>query len=224
MKKYKKLSGKKEATQREVLNKEICENLNKLSQTFHKQAKKHGYTPEATKSMSAYINEVNRIISDDSKGILQDISSLYKPYVSHKDFMKLKSHIHTVTKSLDNSINKETIQYFDKLRDLKLGSAPTDVLSIIGAVGAVGWFLGKSKDKDERISASLKYGIPAVGAIATSLYSTARLVSGGKAMALGLLSGWVMNKAGVVVDDMRKKYSIGVSVQKQNLKPQSDKV
>ena len=97
---------------------------------------------------------------------------------------------------------------------MKLGSAPTDVLSILATVGTVGWFLGKSKDKDERISAGLKYGIPAIGAIATSLYCTARLISGGKAMAFGLLSGWIMNKMGVIVDDTRKKFDVGISITK----------
>ena len=87
--------------------------------------------------------------------------------------------------------------------------------------------MGKSKDKDERISASLKYGIPAVGAIATSLYSTAKLVSGGKSLALGLISGWVMNIIGNYVDKTRKNYSLNVSLQninKVSTKPQPDKV
>ena len=85
--------------------------------------------------------------------------------------------------------------------------------------------MNKAETTDDKYSVSLKYGIPAIGAIATSLYCTARLVSGGKAMLLGLLSGWVMNKAGVVVDDARKKYTLDVSFHNREiLKPQPDKV
>ena len=72
------------------------------------------------------------------------------------------------------------------------------------------------------ISASLKYGIPAVGAIATSLYCSAKLISGGKALLFGLLSGWVINKIGVFADEVRKQYAVNVSF--QNKKAQSDKV
>ena len=98
--------------------------------------------------------------------------------------MKLKSHVNSAVKSLDKSIDIETVQYFDKARDLKLGSAPTDVLSIIFTAGAVGYYLNKAESKDDKYSVSLKYGIPAIGAIATSLYSTARLVAGGKRLYL----------------------------------------
>ena len=137
----------------------------------------------------------------------------------------MKAKVNAAAKSLDKSIDTEIVQYFDKSRDLKLGSAPTDVLSILGTVGAIGWFLGKADNKDDKISASLKYGIPALGAIATSLYCTARLISGGKSMAFGLISGWLMNKAGEAVDNTRKKYSLDISLKNKTiLKPQSDKV
>ena len=108
-------------------------------------------------------------------------------------------------KSLDKSIDTESVQYFDKVRDLVVGSAPTDVLSILGTGGVIAAGLHKAKDKDEKVSISLKYGIPAIGAVATSVYCTASLLSGSKSLIFGLLSGWAFNKIGVVVDDWRKK-------------------
>ena len=99
------------------------------------------------------------------------------------------------------------------------------MLSILGTVGTVGYFLNKSKDKDEKYSVAIKYGIPAIGAIATSLYCTARLVAGGKALLFGLVSGWLMNKAGEAVDNARKKYTLDVSFHNKTLvKTQPDKV
>lgn len=220
---YKKLSGKNEVAQRAALNEKIIENLNTLSQTFKNS--KYNYSEEAQKAISTYIKEVEEIISKSSKGELQEILTLYKGILPRNEYLKLKTQVQEAISSLDKSIDIETVQYFEKARDLKLGSAPTDVLSIIGGVGTVGWFLGKSKDKDERVSASLKYGIPAISAIATSLYSTAKLVSGGKSLALGLISGWVMNRIGDYVDKTRKKYTLDISLQNKTLvKPQPDKV
>lgn len=221
--KYRNLSGTNESIQRLELNKEIVNDLKKLSTVF--KDSKSGYTKEAVFEISKYIDDLENIISNGQKGELQEILTLYKQILPREDYIKLRTKVQSAIKSLDKSIDVETVQYFDKVRDLKLGSAPTDVLSIIGGVGTVSWFLGKSKDKDEKISASLKYGIPAIGAIATSLYSTAKLVSGGKSLALGLVSGWVMSKIGDYVDKTRKKYSLDISLQNKTLiKPQPDKV
>ena len=223
--KYKKLSGKEEIVQRNELNKEIITNLRKLGDNFTEMSSKYNYNSDAAKAISKYVSEVENIISKSSKGELQEILTLYTGILPRSEYLKLKAKVNSAIKSLDKSIDIETIQYFDKARDLKLGSAPTDVLSILGAVGAVGYYLNKAESKDDKYSVSLRYGIPAIGAIATSLYCTARLVSGGKAMLFGLLSGWAMNKAGVVVDDARKKYSLDVSLHNREiLKPQPDKV
>ncbi len=164
-------------------------------------------------------------MSNNSKGELQEILTIYKSLLPRNEYLKLKSEVAKAVKSLDKSIDIETVQYVDKARDLKLGAAPTDVLSILATVGAVGYYLNKSDGKDEKISSALKYGIPAVGAIATSLLCTAKLISGGKAMFFGLASGWVINKVGEFVDDTRKKYALDVSLHPRDiLKAQSDKV
>lgn len=167
------------------------------------------------------LNETTLLAKNSQEG-LDEILKLYKEILPEKEYLQIEKQTKKAVKSLKKSINTETNKYFDKYRDLKLGAAPTDVISILGAGGAAAWFVGKSKDKDERISASLKYGIPAVGAIATSLYCSAKLIAGGKALIFGLLSGWVINKIGVVADDIRKQYAFDVSF--HNKKAQSDKV
>lgn len=225
LERYKKLSGKNENDLRNKLNTEIIGDLKNLSGNFKEMSSKFNYNEDAVKAISSYVSEVEDIIAKSSKGELQEILTAYKSVLPRKEYLKLKEKVQSAVKSLDKSIDTETIQYFDKARDLKLGSAPTDVLSILAAVGAVGYYLGHAENKDEKTSVSLKYGIPAIGAIATSLYCTARLVSGGKALLFGLLSGWAMNKAGVLVDDTRKKYSVDISFKNKTLvKSQPDKV
>ena len=166
------------------------------------------------KEMAEQVDNLKRIVTDDGLDI---ILSKYEKLLPKKEFIKLKAMMNSAKGSLNRSIHTETVKFFEKSRDLKLGSAPTDVLSILGTVGAVGWFLGKSKDKEERISASLKYGIPAIGAIATSLLCTAKLISGSKAMAFGLVSGWLMNRAGEAVDNIRKNYKLDISLENRRV-------
>lgn len=164
----------------------------------------------------------------NKKAIIKNIDQVLKDYkslLSEKEYSKLQKRTKSVIKSLDSSIETETNKYFDKARDMKLGSAPTDVLSIATGLGAVSWYAAKAKDKDERISSVLKYGIPAIGTIATSLYCNARLISGGKALGFALISGLLINKAGVALDNLRKKYSLDISfINKTLLKAQSDAV
>ena len=146
----------------------------------------------------------DKIISEVDK-----ILKIYKEALPEKEFLKIQKHANKAIKSLNKSVNIETDKLFDKLRDLEIGSAPTEVLSVLTSAGIIGWGLTKADNKDERISVTLKYGIPALGAVATSLYCTVGLVSGGAALVFGLLSGLGINKIGEAVDKSRKKYNEG---------------
>ena len=107
--------------------------------------------------------------------------------------------------SLDKAINTESNLFFDKLRDMSLGSAPTDILSVLGSVGGVGLGLSMADNKEQRTSALLKFGIPVIGSIGTTVALTVGLVSGIKAMMIGLASGAVINRVGTAVDNKRKE-------------------
>lgn len=209
--KYKKLSGSNAVADRVTQKQNILAKLKQLSTSINSEK----YSLETVKKISEQINDVKSVISSSSKGELQEILSIYKKILSEKEYKQLKTKITKTIKSLDESIDTETNRYFDKARDLKLGSGPTDVMSILGTAGTIAWLVGKSKDKDEIISVSLKYGIPAVGAIATSLFCAAKLISGGKALIFGLASGWIINKIGELADDTRKHYSLQASIHRK---------
>ena len=108
-------------------------------------------------------------------------------------------------KSFDKTLKLECVDYFDKVRDLQLGSAPTDILTILFSFLALSFGLGHARDRDERISVMLKSGIPILGGIITSIYTAAKLVSGGKSLALGILSAIALNQLGVIADNVRNK-------------------
>ncbi len=144
--------------------------------------------------------------SAERDGHLDEIMKIYKELLSPEDFQKMQQTAMAARNKLDRAVQLETDKFFDKLRDLQLGSAPTDFLSMVVGLATVGAGLTKAEDNDERISVSLKYGIPALSAIATSLYLGATLVSGGSALILSTLSGMLMNKVGTKVDEYRQKH------------------
>ena len=164
---------------------------------------------KAAAELEEYKNEnikyIYKQVNDNKTGMLQDILDIYykiAPFEVEK-FGALIS-LKKAVKSLNKSVYLESIEYFDKVRDLRLGSAPTDILTIVLSFITLSLGLGHAKDKDARISITLRSGIPVVGGIATAMYSAAKLVSGGKSILLGLLSGIILNQLGYIADNMRK--------------------
>lgn len=146
--------------------------------------------------------EITRLIKGDDMGEIQKMLEIYKK-LSPNEYKKLIKSMSKAVTSLDKSIETESIKYFDKIRDSKIGSAMTDIMSVACALGAVGIGLGKAKDKEEKISITFKYGVPAIGAISTALYCTTRLLPATKGLIFGTLSGLVFNRLGSKLDEMR---------------------
>lgn len=141
------------------------------------------------------------------KNEIDTLKSIYKEHLSEKDYRKIEKQIKVFEKSLDKAINTENNLFFDKLRDLKLGSAPTDILTVLGSVVGTGIGLLVAKDKDERISAGLKYGIPVIGGLTTSLALTVSLVSGLKSLGIGFASSLLIGIVGDKIDKQRKEFN-----------------
>lgn len=203
---WKKLSGNTESTDRLKLNEEITTILKKLSSNIKENSRTYGYNPETIRQLDTNIEVVGSIMGESGKGALQEIYTIYKKLLPREDYLKLKNASTRNMKYLDDAIKKETDSFFDMERDLTMGSAPTDILSILAAIGAIGVGLSKAENKDQQNTVLLKAGIPAVGAIATSLYFSASLVSGGKAMLYGGISGLAISKLGSILDEYRKKH------------------
>lgn len=203
---WKKLSGNTESTDRLKLNEEITAILKKLSSNIKDNSRTYGYNQEIIRQLDTNIEVVGSIMGESGKGAMQEIYTIYKKLLSREDYLKLKNSSTRNIKALDDAIKKETDSFFDMERDLTLGSAPTDILSILAAIGAIGVGLSKAENKDQQNTVLLKAGIPAVGAIATSLYFSASLVSGGRAMLYGAISGLAISKLGSMLDEYRKKH------------------
>ena len=203
---YKKLTGLGEDKKRPELNDEIRNLLQKLSASIQENKSIYKYDTETVNQLKANIQGIQDIVGDSGKGALQEILTIYKKLMPREDYLKVKAAANNSVKYIDDAITKETDNFFDMMRDLKMGSAPTDILSILAAIGAIGIGLSKSENKDQQYSVLLKAGIPAIGAIATSLYFSASLVSGGRAMLYGGLSGLLISKAGEKLDEYRKTH------------------
>lgn len=154
----------------------------------------------------SYVKSILDLMDNKNSGELQEMLSIYEKIAPY-ELSLVRPQVTKAVKAFDKSLNLETVEFFNKARDLALGSAPTDVLSIIASGGMISYGLAKAKDNDERWSVTLTSGVPILGAIGTSLICTAKLISGSKSMVIGGVSGLVLGQVGKIADLIRKKHS-----------------
>lgn len=191
-----------------ALQKEILANMDAFKRSLLYGKDKFKYDDTTFKALDAQNKVMKEILFSEKKGTLDEMLEIYKKLLDEDDFAKLSGVAKDSVHSLDKGINNEAVEYFDKLRDLRLGSAPTDILTILFGFGSLGVGLARADDKDTQASIALKYGIPAIGGMLTSLVMTSMLISGGKSIFWGMgVSTLVMNKLGTYADKKRKQYN-----------------
>ena len=147
-------------------------------------------------------------IKDFRQGKVEEMLQIYEKIANPTEYRTVKKSYEKAVNSLDKSINIETEDFYSKVRDLTLGSAPTDILSVLGAFGTLSYYLGTSDNRQERESVLLKYGIPALAGIGTSLFCNARLFAGSKGMLFAAISAIITGKIGDIADRfLKKQYS-----------------
>ena len=175
----------------------------------------------AGKSLEQTIDAARKQITsapnENSKGALENIMSILKglstaaaedgkTIISSAEYKQFEKFAKRISSSIKRAAETETGSYFTKCAELKAGSAATDVMGIMLPAGAGIYAVSKSKDNDERVSASLKTCIPLAGAVAAAVYGNAKMVSGGKNLALSIASGIVLNRLGTYADKIYKNY------------------
>lgn len=158
--------------------------------------------PQKNKIMQQGQETVNKLISTDSnsKGLYNQILEIIEKSQGGENCALIKRRLRQVKSKLKNANTSECFEYFDKKRDLTLGSAPTDIVSALTGLGLCGLAVGTAKDKDERISRLVTTGIPVVVGLGTSLVCTAMLFSAASGLLIGGVTGLGANYIGNLID------------------------
>ena len=130
------------------------------------------------------------------KGLYREVLELISPHLKEEEKLALEDSLKKTAKKLTNANKSETVEYFDKKRDLVLGSAPTDIITALFSLGMCGLALGTADSKEQRMSRTVSGVIPAICGIGTSIALTAMLISGGLSLALGFASSMILSGIG----------------------------
>ena len=156
----------------------------------------------ASKTMISHFDNLKSLFINYKQGKVQDILDVYKALLPENKYNKIVKSFEKTVSSLDKSIKLETEDFINKSRDLAMGSAPTDILTVLTGLGTLAFYLGKSDNKQERVEINLKYGIPALIGIGVSLYGNARLFAGSKSLLFASLSSIVANRLGNIANKL----------------------
>lgn len=150
-------------------------------------------------------NVVDNLVGNkkDLKGEYRDLIDLMSDSLSRDEKILIEKNLAKTEKSLRYANTRECCDYFDKKRDLILGSAPTDIVSSLILLAISGIALAKSDDKDKRISRLITGIIPTVAGLGTNIVLTSMLYSGTKGMVYGILAGGILSLIGSRIDKFR---------------------
>lgn len=216
---FKNCSGKNEVQAREKISSELSSLIN---ETLNSLKSNSLYTPEEQAALTKHLKGITNSlmsVSESKKGALEEIMTILKglngsKLLSDKDMKEYASLSKKISKGLTKASELEIGEYFLKQAELEVGSAPTDVLSVLFPIGVGAYSIAKGDNKEEKISATLTTCIPLVGTFATFVYGTTKMLSGAKNLAFSLISGIVLSKIGNYCDKLYKKYKSSGSVVK----------
>ena len=201
------LKGIQNATKNKTIDQNIISDITKQLENLKSEiSSSKNVKVDSLNKLIAGIKELQEMLISFKQGKLEDILDIYKSLLSKLDYQKLENAYRININSLDKSIKLESEDYLNKLRDLTLGSAPTDILSVVTAFGTLGYYLCKSENNRERTSISLTYGIPALVGIGTMLYGNAKLFAGSKSLLFGFVSMWLTNRVGDFANRLLDKH------------------
>ncbi len=152
------------------------------------------------------VQNLKSLYMDYKQGKIEDILEVYKVLLPKEQYVKIEKEFKGAIKSLNKSIKLETEDFINKSRDLTMGSAPTDILTVLGGFGTLAYYLGKSDNQQERTAITLKYGIPALVGIGVSLYGNARLFAGSKSLMFATISSFLANRIGTFANNLYEKH------------------
>lgn len=158
--------------------------------------------PQRNKLETEGNSVINSLTGDGQtiKGTYQEVFDMLLPHLKEEEKNALEEQLKHTVNTIKSANKSECIEYFDKKRDLILGSAPTDVLTAVLSLIASAVAIGRADSKEDRISRTISGALPVVAGLGVSTALTALLYSGGKGMILGATSGVVLSGIGSAIN------------------------
>lgn len=175
------------------------------------------YSSITSKKIKKSLGNIRYIISTDKKGKVEELLDIYKHLLSKEDYAALKKSVEKSRVAINNAVDTESDKFVDKMRDLKSGSALSDVgIGLLFPLGSTAVAMSMADTKEKKRSVGLNLGIPLLVGLATSMVGTVAMLAAGPSMALGLITSTITNQICSRIDDRLKKRDTEKLLAQQN--------
>ncbi len=219
---FKNCSGINETEARKIISDKMIVDIDKI---ISKISKGNMYSNHEKEELILTAEKIKlQLQTADKKGALENLMTVLKglnskeaefngkKVISDFQFRKFDNLSKQISSTLNQAADKESGVYFLKQAEMEVGSAATDIFSILFPIGVGAYAVGKCNNNDERISATLKTCIPLIGMFSTFIYGTTKMLAGAKNLIFSSISAFILNKFGAYIDELYKNYKISGSV------------
>ena len=207
IKEYANASGVTEKEDRNLIIDKLTPKINELEARL----KSSNYSNETKTLFKDNFTELLEIVDkkNNKKGTIEEILIKLNALGVKTNNPKAFAYAKLLTNQIRNVTNKafdSELKLYDKFAEYSVGSAPTDVVGMLLPVALGGYAVSKGEDKDEKISATLKAGIPIIGGVATTFIAAAKMMTNMQGLLIGAVTGIGLNAIGSKADETYKRY------------------
>ena len=205
IKQYAAFSGQKEEKSRNRILPVLQSRIKELKESVFAYG---NYSQKTQELFNAQFAEAISVLKNTSqRGTIEKFLGELKEFKASNP--KVYAEIRRLTTQMRNATNKafeNELKLYDKFAEYSVGSAPTDAVGILLPLGLGLAAVIKGENKDEKVSATLKAGIPILGGVLTSFVATARMLTNIQGILMGTVAGLVLNALGSKADEAYKQY------------------
>lgn len=164
------------------------------------------YAQPTAEKIRKSLNEIKYIMESDKNGKVEELLEIYSHILPKEEFNTLKKVAQKSTSSLKDAVYTESEKFVDKMRDLKVGSALTDIgTGILLPMGTTAAAISMADTKEKKRSVGLNFGIPLLTGLLVSTWGTIAMYSAGPSLVLGLTTSTITNRVCSALDKHLKE-------------------
>lgn len=159
------------------------------------------YSEASAKKIKKSLGAMKYFLESSQKGEMENLLEIYSHILPKQEFEAIQKVADKSRNALNDAVYTESDKFVDKIRDLKSGSALTDVgtgLLVPVTTTAIGMSMADTKEKKR--SVALNLGVPLLTGLGASMWATIAMYSTGPSTILGLVTSTVTNRVCSYVD------------------------
>ncbi len=168
--------------------KQMMEQVDNIMKEFSSITSSSGtkYNQTSSETITKSLESIKSTIQSSKQGQLEEVLEIYKHILPEKEYVQLAKAAKESKNSLKDAVSTESEKFIEKIRDLKSGSAITDVSStLITPTASIAVGMSMAKTKEKKRSVLLNLGVPILTGVAVSTAATVAMMTAGPSLVLG---------------------------------------